>query len=153
MALARLAQNIGRALAAGLVGTAAMTVSSTVEAKLRDRAPSSAPADAASKVLGIAEFDSDRAQQRFGTLVHWAYGTGWGAVRGVLRTLGLGPGAGTVGHLAVVWGSELVMLPKLGVAPPATQWGVEEVVIDFWHHLVYALATALAYERLNGREQ
>ena len=39
-----LASSIGRGLVAGFAGTAAMTVSSTVEAKLRGRAPSSAPA-------------------------------------------------------------------------------------------------------------
>ena len=36
-----------------------MTVSSTLEAKLRGRAASSAPARATAKVLGIKEFDGD----------------------------------------------------------------------------------------------
>jgi len=151
MAVARLAENVGKGLAAGVAGTAAMTVSSTVEAKLRDRGASSAPADAATKVLAIEKFQSDSAEQRFGTLVHWGYGIGWGAVRGILRTLGFGPKMGTLGHLAAVWGAEQVMLPKLGVAPPASEWGAEEVAIDLWHHIVYALGTAVAYEWLERR--
>lgn len=40
------------------------------------------------------------------------------------------------------------MLPALGVAPPATQWGAKELAIDAWHHVVYAAAGA-AYELLD----
>jgi hypothetical protein len=42
----KLASSIGKGLVAGLIGTASMTVSSTVEARLRHRKPSSAPARA-----------------------------------------------------------------------------------------------------------
>jgi hypothetical protein len=56
-----------------------MTVSSTLEAKLRGRQFSTAPAEAAAKVLGIKEFRSEAAKSRFSNLVHWGYGTGWGA--------------------------------------------------------------------------
>lgn len=147
----RIARSIGRGLVAGLLGTAAMTVSSTVEAKLRDRAGSTAPADAAERVLGIDDFDSDAAEQRFSQLVHWGYGTAWGAARGLLRALGLGPRAATAAHFAVVYGGEQALLPALGVAPPATQWGAEEVGIDALHHTVYVLATATAFEWLRRR--
>jgi len=119
-----------------------------LEAKLRDRGASSAPADAAEKVLGIDSFSSEAAEQRFGTLVHWGYGTGRGAVRGVLRAVGLGPVAATGAHLGAVWGSEQVVLPGTGVAPPVSQWGATEVAIDLWHHLVYVVGTAVAYELL-----
>jgi hypothetical protein len=135
---------VGKGLAAGAVGTAAMTVSSTLEARLRGRPPSTAPAKAAAKVLGVTP-DSDAAAARFSTLVHWGYGTGWGAVRGLLAAAGLGPLAATTGHLASVWGSELVMLPTLGVAPPVQEWGAKEVAIDGFHHAVYAASTGLAY--------
>jgi hypothetical protein len=60
----QLATTIGRGLVAGVAGTAAMTVSSTVEAKLRHRAFSTAPADAAAKVLGIKEFTDESAHSR-----------------------------------------------------------------------------------------
>ena len=46
-------------------------------------------------------------------------------------------------------GQEIVMLPKLGVAPPITQWETEEVAIDLFHHVVYATATGIAYELLD----
>jgi hypothetical protein len=146
---ASIAAALGKGLVAGVAGTAAMTISSTLEMKARDRAASSAPADAAAKVLGIAGFVDDAAKQRFGTLVHWSYGTGWGLVRALIGFTGLPPAAATAAHLAAVWGSEAVMLPSLGVAPPFWTWGAEEVAIDVGHHVVYAAATGLTYELLH----
>jgi hypothetical protein len=145
----RLAEAIGKGLVAGVAGTAAMTISSTLEMKARGRAASSAPADAAAKVLGIAGFVDKAAEQRFGTLVHWSYGTGWGAVRALLGLAGLPPAAATAAHLALVWGSEAVMLPSLGVAQPFWTWGAEEVAIDVMHHVVYATVTGVTYELLD----
>jgi hypothetical protein len=141
---------------AGLAGTAAMTVSSTLEAKLRGRAPSSAPARATAKVLGITAFDTPLAEARFNDLSHWGYGTAWGVVRGILGATRLRPAAATAAHGAAVWGSAAVTLPALDVAPPFVFWGRKEVAIDLFHHAVYALATGAAYEliaagRRNGR--
>lgn len=147
--LAAMAADIGRGLVAGLVGTAAMTVSSTVEMKLRGRQGSTAPADAAAKVLGIEGFCDEGAKNRFSTIVHWAYGTAWGIPRGVLAAAGLGPVAATAAHGAALWGSEQVMLPALGVAPPLWEWGALEVAIDAGHHVVYTLATSVAFEALS----
>jgi hypothetical protein len=147
---ARIASSIGTGLVAGLAGTAAMTASSTIEAKLRGRAPSSAPARATTKVLGIKEFATDLAEARFNDLSHWGYGTGWGIVRGLLAAAGLSPRAATAAHGAAVYGAAQVTLPALDVAPPAIFWGKEEVAIDLFHHLVYATATGLAYEFLDG---
>ncbi|MDX6708958.1 MAG: hypothetical protein QOI48_4804 [Solirubrobacteraceae bacterium] len=147
--LTALADTIGRGLVAGFAGTAAMTVSSTLEMKLRGRAASTAPADATAKVLGIERFRDDPAKARFSNLVHWGYGSAWGVVHGLLRLAGLPPAKATAAHLAAVWGNEAVMLPVLGVAPPFWTWGVEEVAIDVWHHVVYATATAVAYEQLS----
>jgi hypothetical protein len=151
MKVSELAQDVGTGLAAGLAGTIAMTVSSTIEQKLRRRAASTAPADAAAKVLGIECFESPAARDRFSWLVHWSYGTGWGAVRGLLRSVGLRPAAATAAHGAALWGSEQVLLPSLDVAPPITMWGGREIAIDGWHHLVYTTATGVSYELLNGR--
>jgi hypothetical protein len=81
--------------------TAAITVSQTVEARLRRRDPSTSPADAAGKVLGVKPVGSDE-QMRFSNAVHWAYGTSWGVVRAALNPLGR-PMA-TIGHMAAVGG-------------------------------------------------
>lgn len=148
----KLASSIGKGLVAGLAGTASMTVSSTVEARLRQRKPSSAPARAMTKVLGISSFSDEIAQARFNDLAHWGYGTGWGVVRGLLDALGLPPRAATAAHGAAVWGSAQVALPALEVAPPAIFWGPQEIAIDAFHHTVYAIATGIAYELLTDRQ-
>lgn len=46
----RLMEPLGRGLVAGLIGTAAMTISSTAEAKLSGRGASTTPAAAAGEV-------------------------------------------------------------------------------------------------------
>lgn len=138
----KLAGNIGKGLMAGFAGTVFMTVSSTIEQQARRRQASSAPADAAEKLLGIEKFHA--AEQRFSTLVHWGYGTGWGVMRGLLRGAGLSPELATAAHYSAVWGGAQVMLPALEVA----MWGLKEVAI---HHLVYAVTAGIAYELLDGK--
>jgi hypothetical protein len=145
----RLASGIGKGLVAGFAGTAAMTVSSTLEARLRHRQPSSAPARATQKALGIAAFENDLALARFNDLSHWGYGTSWGAVRGLLGAAGLAPRAATTAHGAAVWGSAQVTLPALEVAPPAVFWPKQEIAIDLLHHAVYTLVSGLAFELLD----
>jgi hypothetical protein len=148
--LGDLAAAVGKGLFAGAAGTVAMTVSSTIEMKLRGRPPSSAPARAAAKLLGVEPAD-ERAEARFSNIVHWGYGTAWGGVRGLLAAAGLSGPAATAAHLAAVWGTEQVMLPALDVAPPLTEWGTKEVAIDAFHHLVYVGATGVAYSLLDQK--
>jgi hypothetical protein len=146
-----LASSIGKGLVAGFAGTAAMTVSSTLEAKLRGRAPSSAPARATAKVLGIKSFEDAVAEARFNDISHWGYGTSWGIVRGLLDAAGLPPRKATAAHGATVWGSAQVMLPALDIAPPSVFWAKQAILIDAFHHTVYAVATGTAYELLSSR--
>ncbi len=143
-----LAACVGKGLFAGAFGTVAMTASSTLEMKLRGREASTAPADAAGIVLGVEPRD-DEGKERFSNLVHLGYGTGWGAARGLIGYAGLDGPLAAAGHLLAVWSAELVMLPKLGVAPPPTKWGGKEVAVDWMHHAVYAVATSAAYQWLD----
>ncbi len=147
MALAEIAAAVGRGLFAGAAGTAAMTVSSTLEAKIRDRGSSSAPADAAGKVLGMQPRD-EAGEARFSNIVHWGYGTSWGAVRGLLHAGGVDGAAATALHFGAVWGGAQVMLPALDVAPPPWESPKQEVLIDAFHHAVYAIATGVAFAAL-----
>ena len=122
MKLGNVASDFGKGIFAGVAGTAAMTLSSTLEMKVRGRPASSTPALAAAKVLGVEPVDEE-AKARFSNLVHWGYGTVWGGVRGLLAAAGLSGPAATAAHFGAVWGSEQVMLPALGVTPPLTEWG------------------------------
>jgi hypothetical protein len=145
------AEDVGKGLVAGLVGTAAMTLSSTAEARLRGRRPSSAPARATAKLLGIKSFEDDIAAARFNDLSHWGYGTGWGVVRGLLAAAGLPPRDATAVHGAAIYGAAQVTLPALDIAPPVVFWAKEEIAIDAFHHAVYAAGTGIAYELLDRR--
>jgi hypothetical protein len=146
----KVASSIGKGLVAGFAGTTAMTISSTLEAKLRHREASTAPARATRKVLGIASFEDAVAEARFNDLSHWGYGTGWGVVHGLLDAAGVPRHKATAAHGAAVWGTAQVTLPALDVAPPAVFWPKEEIAIDAFHHTVYAVATGLAYRLLSN---
>jgi len=145
--LADTAEAVGKGLVAGVIGTAVMTVSSSLEAKLRGRGASTAPADAAGKVLGVQPRD-ERGEARFSNVVHWSYGTSWGGVRGLLDAAGMDGARATGVHFAALWGGEQVMLPALGVAPPLWESAPKEIGIDALHHAVYVLATAVAFAAL-----
>jgi hypothetical protein len=144
-----IAEDVGKGLVAGVVGTAAMTISSTIEEKLSGREPSDTPARAAGKLLGVQPRDP-AGRARFSNVMHWAYGTSWGAARGLLAALGLRGPAASAAHFALVWGGEQVMLPALGVAPPPWQWGAESLATDGLHHAVYAGTTGIAYELIDA---
>jgi len=139
-----IASAVGKGLFAGAAGTVFMTISSTIEAKLTDRGPSSAPADAAGKVLGVQPRD-EKGQARFSNAVHWGYGTGWGAVRGLIGLAEPSLPTATATHWAAVWGSSLVMLPALDVAPAPWKQPVAGLATDALHHMVYAVGTSVAY--------
>jgi hypothetical protein len=150
-----IANEVGRGLIAGFAGAVAMTIASTLEMKLRKRPPSSAPADAAGKVLGIRPRD-EKAKQRLSGLVHYVYGSAWGLGRAAIRAgfCAVGRRRGSIAeplaHFALVWGVGLAMLPALGITKPFWRWGTKEIAIDALHHSVYAAAADGAY-RLLGR--
>ncbi len=147
MGIGDIAASVGKGLFAGAAGTVAMTVSSTLEAKLRERGSSSAPADAAGKVLGVQPRDED-GEARFSNIVHWGYGTSCGAVRGLLAAAGFDGAKATALHFAAIWGGAQAMLPALDIAPPPWKSPPEELAIDAFHHAVYAAATGIAYAAL-----
>ncbi|WP_132421088.1 hypothetical protein [Pseudonocardia endophytica] len=90
-----------------------------------------------------------RGEQRYGTLVHWGYGTAWGAVRRLVAATGLcGPAAATA-HFALVWGGEQVVLPATGAGFPTPRYGAVAPATDALHHVVCAVATSAAYEWLD----
>jgi hypothetical protein len=158
---------VARGVLAGIAGTAAMTGWQLLAAKLRPTGdegagaqddPPQDPWDAASAPAKVARRIGEGVFRRdvspdliplLTNVMHWGYGTGWGAVRGLLGLASLGPATATAAHLTAVWGSEAVMLPSLGVAPPFWTWGAEEVAIDVGHHVVYAAVTGAIYELLD----
>jgi hypothetical protein len=145
---ATIAAAVGKGLVAGAAGTAVMTVSSMLEARLRGRDASSAPAEALEHLLDVEPAD-EAAAQRLNHVAHWGYGTALGALRGLIGVAGLRGAPAAATHFGLVWGAEQAVLPALDVSPPAWEWSPEEVGLDALHHLVYAAATGIAYELLD----
>ena len=145
--LGKVAAQAGRGLVAGLIGTAAMTISSTIEGKLRNRPPSTVPSDVAGRVLGVKPRGPEE-KERFSNLMHWQNGSSLGMLRATLGSATRDPWAGAA-FFGTVWAGELIMVPQLSAkTPPVTEWELTDIAIDGWHHLVYAAATSLAFTSL-----
>ncbi len=143
-ALDALAVALGRGIVAGVAATAAMTVATTAEMKLRRREPSTAPAEIAGKLLGV---EPHKTSERFATVAHATAGS-LGAVRGLLDLAGVRGPAAPVVFFAIAWMPDLVAVPAAGAAPPPWRWGTVELAISAAHHAVYAAAGETAYRAL-----
>jgi hypothetical protein len=147
-ALDRVAIALGRGIVAGVAATAAMTVVSTAEMKLRGRAPSTAPTKVAGRLLGVKP--RKRAGDRFATVAHAVTGVSVGTTRGLLDVAGVHGRAAPAAFFALAWTPELVAVPAAGAAPPPWRWGALELAISAFHHAVYAAAGERTYRALTG---
>jgi hypothetical protein len=145
-ALDRLAIALGRGIVAGIAATAAMTVATTAEMKLRRRPPSTAPAKVAGKLLGVKP--RKQAGDRFATVAHAVSGVSLGATRGLLDVAGVDRRAAPAAFFAIAWTPELIAVPAAGAAPPPWRWGTKELAISAAHHAVYAAAGETTYRAL-----
>jgi len=148
-ALDAVAVALGRGIVAGVAATAAMTVASTAEMKLRRRQPSAAPAAVAGRLLGVKP--RKRGGERFATAAHLATGTSLGTARAALDLAGVKGRAAPAAFFAIAWLPDLVAVPAAGAAPPPWRWGATEVAISAAHHVAYAAAGEATYRALaNG---
>jgi hypothetical protein len=145
-ALDAVAVALGRGLVAGVAATAAMTVATTVEMKLRRREPSSLPAKVAGRLLGVKP--RKRSGDRFATVAHAATGVSLGAARGLLDLAGVRGAPAPAAFFALAWLPELLVVPAAGAAPPPWSWGTKEIAISAAHHAVYAAAGETTYRAL-----
>lgn len=143
-----IAHIIGKGILAGLAGTAAISLAQRIEMKITGREPSDSPAKAVNKTLHIEATDEEH-KEAFVEGVHWAYGTLWGLARGALDAAGLRGPLATAVHFAAVWGTAMVMLPALKIAPPVKEWGAKSIATDGAEHLVYGIAAGLAYDAID----
>lgn len=139
-----------RGILSAVLGAVAMTLSSTTEMHLRGRPPSETPGEAGNKLLslfGVAKRTGE-SLTLLSTWVHWVYSSLWGIVFWMLldpRMGGLDLWLAGLLFFALVWGTALLMLPVIGLAPPFWKWGGTEVALDAWHHLVYAAGTVAGW--------
>jgi len=144
--------DLGRGLFAGLVGTVAMSLSQLLEMKITQREGSDSPLKAAEKVLDI-HADNEGAKGKLVNGIHYSYGTAWGGLRGIIGALGLKGIPANALHFSSVFGTELVMLPGLKVAPPVKEWGAKEISISGVHHIIYALVSGVVFDLLKSERK
>lgn len=138
---------LGKGIIAGLAGTTAITISQMIEMKINDREQSTAPADAASKVLDVKAVSVEK-KKKFANEVHWTYGTTWGLGRSVLSLFGFKGIPATLAHFASIWGTAMTIQPALDVAPPVKKWKATTIASGGIHHLVYAVVSGLVYDNI-----
>ncbi len=142
---------VARGLAAGVAGTAAMTVYQTAVAKTRGSEASTTPAEVGKRVIrGVfhRRFDEDQTSA-LNNAMHWGYGTSWGAAYAL--TDGIGNASVISRGLAfgtAVWSASLIELPAMKLAPPVWEYPPLELVLDVSYHLVYGIAVAATYAAL-----
>jgi uncharacterized membrane protein YagU involved in acid resistance len=142
-----------RGVLAGLIGTVFMNLSSETEMHIRGRQPSVVPGRAANKMLsivGVPQLEG-AALKVLSTWTHYLYGAAWGVVLWVLlSTLELPIAAALPLFFVIVWGTEQVELPALGLTPPSWKWGAKEVAIDLGHHVVFAIGSVVGWALLGS---
>ncbi len=166
---------IARGLAAGVVGTALMTVAQELSARLPSSGDSqpqgddseqqgdlgSAPADPweqASMPAQVARrisegvFHHEVSPDKIPVLMHamhWGYGTAWGAVYGMLQgTFGEGSVRQGIAFGAGVWAMSYVQLVPMGLNQPPWKYPAKDTALEIGYHLVYGAGVAAAHRRL-----
>ena len=161
---------IARGMAAGVVGTGAMTLAQVLPAKLQssgdggeqkeEESPqdpweeASMPAKVGRRIIeGV--FHREVPPERIPLLtngMHWAYGTGWGAIYGLIegtfggRSLRQGAlfGAG-------VWAMSYVQLVPMGIYQVPWKYPPKSIAMELGYHLVYGIGVAGGHRLLDRR--
>lgn len=154
---------VARSLAAGVIGTAAMTAYQLAVAKAQGKplrtpvphrwADAPAPAQVAKQIadrVGQGRRFTREDVPLLTNAMHWLYGVGWGAFYGAAAGRAVAdPIAGGLAFGTGVWGAAYAELVPLGVYQPPWKYPVEELAVDLSYHLVYGLAVAVAYDLLD----
>jgi hypothetical protein len=135
-----------RGLAAGVVGTIALTTSQRIEMRLTGRPPSDLPARVAEGLLGIRTRGRTREAVAFAT--HWVNNSSVGLGRAAVGGLGVRGGTGVAATFVIYIGGGSLLFHRLDLMPPPWRRKPKEVAIELIHAGVYAVATNVAYERL-----
>jgi len=150
---------IGGLLAAGAMSLAHVLISAAVS-KSRRQAEQESPKeeDATVKVAAavVSSFGyqlTEDDKSKAGTVVHYAFGGGVGAVYGALAELSpnVRIGLGLPFGVAVWLGAHVITVPALGLAKPPTQQPPSKEAQELGLHLLYGLTTEYV-RRLLRRE-
>ncbi len=163
--------SVVRGLAAGIVGTGLMTAAQELAARLQAKAAgdagpagedqsaepkdpweeASAPAKVAKRVVeGVFQKQLSADPTVVTNVMHWAYGTGWGAVYGLIAgtrgtsTLKQGARFGTG-----VWAMSYVQLVPMGLYELPWTYPPKDTALEVSYHVAYGVGAGLGYAMLD----
>jgi hypothetical protein len=140
---------VGLGLAAGAVGTIALTIAEKAEMAATGRKPSTVPGQVGAKLSAHDPESHPEVVERADPLMHWAHGIGLGGVRGLLDAAGMSRPAATLAFFPIVWAGDAALYRALGIAPLPWQWTPRELATDLFGKGVLAFATSGAYVLLD----
>jgi hypothetical protein len=154
-----------RGVAAGLVGTAAMTAAQLLAARIRGEpsdtpvpsrwSDAPAPAQVAKKAadtIGEGDRVTRRDVPRLTTAMHWSYGTALGVLYALAaRIVRPSPVLGGLGYGVGVWSASYAQLVPLGIYEPPWNYPLRELALDLGYHLVYGAAAAETFAVVDRR--
>jgi len=141
---------MGRGVAAGVAGTAAMTAFQLlVEMPITGRKESYAPADLVMKLLPVAP-RRKRDRRRLNYAAHFGVGVAWGAGHAAIaRRAGLSGQRAVAAVFGVLWAGDVIGNTALGLDKPWT-WSGEDIAIELVDKLLLAEVTGLVFDQLQG---
>lgn len=140
-------RSVGIALAAGLAGTAAMTLSQALEQRLRGSRRPRTAASVAENTTGV-EAETQEGRDTLSSSLHWLYGTGLGAALVPLE--GVSEPYRSLSFLGGVYGAGLAWESIADKPDAPSRRDATSMGTDFMHHLVYAGTATLAYNGLKA---
>lgn len=161
---------VARGLAAGVAGTAAMTAAQELSMRLQPSGggeedggqeqgqqqsdpweQASAPAKVARRLIeGVFQREvSPDAIPALTHATHWGYGTGWGAVYGLVQGSMPGPALRRgLGFGAFVWAMAYVQLVPMGLYEPPWKYSPKDLGMELGFHLAYGAGLGAGYAAL-----
>jgi uncharacterized membrane protein YagU involved in acid resistance len=152
---------LARAVAAGVIGTTAMTAAQVLPSKLRsggegnDSPPSwdNAPVPAlVAKKIGEKVFGRQVSAEKIPLLtnvMHWGYGTTWGVLYGLAHARGSEhPLRRGVAFGIGVWTMSYVQLVPMGLYEPPWKYSPKELAPEIGYHLAFGTGVAVGHRAL-----
>lgn len=112
-----------------------------------------APARTAKVMAEMAGIDlPDSSARAANNAVHWVTGIAWGKMHGIAaRMLGTANPALGLATSVTAWATSYVVLPRLGVYKPMSEYDREVLVQDLTAHLVFGAGLGLTYRLISPR--
>lgn len=145
-------------LAAGAIGNAVFTAYQAATGMIeheehpKDWSEAPAPAQVGERVVeGVFDHQVPLEQASLLTnVVHWLYGSSWGAVYGVIEESARQPLVSGFALTSAVMASDYTLLPAMHLYEPPWRYPPKTLAKDFGNHLVHGLAIAAAYRGLDA---